>query len=382
MKSALQNNDPEHKVLIEKIDLLSSEYQTHRIAVEEIKKIEDPEEKTNALKKFVSVIEEREKQDDTKKLISDVKEKLPDVTKHEASRFIDRAKTFYDNNKKIIQFAALMTLTVIGIALTVTTGGIAGALGAAVLGSVAFKSGKSLTNHFKNMFTDDASTHAHAEKKHAMHPGEATLVTALLNDLTDVSIEHCERQEKSAHLIATSLNRRDYPDAKGELEHSTQKFKESAAALEELSDNHKMTLQEKTKEIAAISEFIHETNKAAILAIREVGDNLSPELKTEAEKFIIRAKNFYEDNKKIVHSVGKVILAVSTLVVLGAATGGVGVVIAAGFSATSWLIKKAAEKIIAIKQKNAAHEDEHEDQGKRNDEKGDPVKTQGLGEHH
>ncbi|OGT44167.1 MAG: hypothetical protein A3F13_06080 [Gammaproteobacteria bacterium RIFCSPHIGHO2_12_FULL_40_19] len=371
MKSALQTNDLEHRVLITHIDGLLAEYQHQEAAIEVIKKMDDAGKKTEALRNIATTIEQKEADHVTQQLMQDVKAKLPEQLKSEPSHFLHRAKNFCHNNKSIIQLAAIMALTITGVALTVATGGVAGVLGAAILGAVAFNSGRSVVQHVKQVVL-----------KHPGPPAETKGVNALLNDWIDVNETHCERQAASTRIISASLEGGEFPHVKAELEHATEEFKESAAALNALGHDAGMSPHTKTQEITAITKTIHQTNEATINAIHAVGDNLSSSAKTESQKIFNRAQHFYHDNKSIIQSVGKVMLAVSALAVMGVATGGVGVAVALGFAAVSWVVKKAGEKITAIKQKNEAHEDEHEGEGEKKAVKEDAIKTEGLTGHH
>lgn len=364
MQSGLPSNDS----MIKNMDQLSSEYQHHYDAIEDIKKISDEDKKAEALKNVAITIEKKEAHVDTRQIMHRLKEKLPDHLKSKPSQFLQRAKNFYHNNKKIMHFAALMALTITGIALTVTTGGVAGVLGAAILGAVAFKSSKSAAELV-------LQAKAAARPKAVALP-KAPSVNTLLNDLIGINEAHCEAQAESTRIISAALQTdHHYPDVEVDLKHATEEFKDSAAALRELEQDNAMTPQDKAQKIEAITAVIQKTDQNAINALHEVGDNLHDRAKKESQKISTRAEKFYQDNKKIVHSVGKVMLSVAALTIVGVATGGVGVALALGFAATSWLIKATAEKIASIKRENAAHEDEREGESKQKVIKAEVIET-------
>lgn len=376
MKSLLESSVDKSDELIHKIDALSENYDQHISALKEADKIEEVHEKFSAVKDFVSKVESLEKSDDTKSLIHSVKEKLP-ADKKQADHFLMRAKHFFHANEKIIHFTSLMALSIVGVALTVATGGIAGAIGAAILGAVAFNSGKSVVLHLKNAFAQNKSVDHVVETKVV----EKNILHQAQDDWIDIGLMHCERQENSVRKISEELTKEECPHVIDALDHAEKEFESSAAAYVALKADHAMRDQEKNRKISEISDSVHEIDERVEKALMQVGENVSEKVKSESVFFHNRAMHFYENNKKVIHSLGKIALAVSAMTVIGVATGGIGFALAFGFAATSWIVKKAAETITSIKQSMKYHQDQHEEEGRR-DTKKEEVSVSVPSEHH
>lgn len=377
MKSLLQAESSESHDLINKIDALIADYEHHEVALTKANTVEDARHQFAAIKNVVSTIEATEKSDETQSTIRAVKEKLPQ--NHTApDHFLIRAKNFYESNKKIIHFTSLMALSIVGVALTVATGGIAGVMGAAILGAVAFNSGKSVLSHLKNALMNSKSVDPHAL---STEKNEKTILHHAQEDWIDVGVMHCERQEKSARKISDALDVMEHPHVKETLDHASKEFKAGAVAYHRLKENDTMHAEEKNHAIAKVSESVHKTNEQVEHVLTQSGDNLPESVKSETRNFKNRAAHFYESHKKIVQSIGKITLAVAAMTVIGVATGGVGFAVAFGFAVASFLVKKAAEKVASIKLNMQLHHDEHEEEGKRHAEKNEDVKTDVQSQH-
>ncbi|GEM_PF-2688961 len=302
MKHALP---PEHQHY-DSLKTLEGIYNEKIKRIDEIKAEEDSDKKHEQIRSLVDEIQHTE--EIAKNCIQKIKADLPKKVKPEADGFLDRAERFYQNNKKMIDFAGLMAITAIGVALTIATGGIASVIGAAVLGAVAFKPIKSaehrVTQYLSGCFSE--------KKVGKLSPEEEQ---KLVGELKKHAVEHCEKQ------ITLLKN-------------------ETVSAIPGFSFYHTYKEElENTKTIDGIREIslkIEKLDESKARAIQK------PEIK---KQFSQNAKTFKKENKEIFSVAAKVVLAGAALTVLGLATGGVGVGIALGFAAASWFVQKVIKKV-------------------------------------
>lgn len=302
MKSALSPDHPRQNSL----QALKDIYTEKITRVREIENEEDSNKKFKNIELLAGEIQKADKE--AKKYIPEIKADLPEPVKPAVDGFLNRAHHFYHENQKIINFAALMAVTAAGIALTIATGGIAAAMGAAMLGAVAFKPIKSAERHATHFLLECFSE----KKVEKPSPEEEK---KLIVALKDHAVTHCEKQ-------INLLNKLEVPAISSCLQYDLYK--------DQLN-------KEKTIDgIKSISLQIENLDKMTVGKIKD----------TKIKKqFNQNAKDFKKENKEMFSAAAKVVLAAAALTVLGIATGGVGVGIALGCAAASWLVGKVIKKV-------------------------------------
>lgn len=300
MKNALPPDHHHYDSLI----TLENTYDKNIKQIDKIKK-ENSDEKLEAIKTLAFAIQNTEKR--AKICIQNIKSDLPEPVKPEADGFLDRAERFYQNNKKMIQFAGLMAMTAVGVALTIATGGIAAAIGAAVLGAVAFKSTKSAGGQATHFLSDCFS----GKKVEKLSPEDKKKLIVVLRNH---AIEHCDKQIKL-------LDKLDVP--------TIPSFSKYASYKDQLKSENTID------GVKAISLQIEQVDKFKARDIKNT---------TIEKQFKQNANAFKKENKEMFSAVAKVVLAAAALTVLGIATGGVGVGIALGCAAASWFVGKVIKK--------------------------------------
>jgi hypothetical protein len=310
MKKVLSPENPHG----ESLQLLEETYAEKCNEINKIKKEGLLEKKFELINQLANAVQETDGR--AKTLMHEVRENLPASAKSESDEFLNRAQRFYENNQKMIRFAGLMAMTAVGIAVTIATGGVAAAIGAAILGAVAFKPIKSFGAHATHFlaacFSEKKSEKPSVEKE-----------KALVEQLKAHAIEHCDEQNK----LLDSL------DAKqGSV---------SLIASHAVMPKYEIFSEQlkKAKSIDEVKEISLQIEKQDRKIVGQIQD------KNVVQQFKQNTTRFKKENKELFSLVGKVVLAAAALTVVGIATGGVGVGVALGFAAASWLVGKVIKKV-------------------------------------
>ena len=335
IKKYLIEETEQDKSILSQIDQFDKIYEKELAELQATQK-EIPENRIDQIKQIAVRISAVE-QDKIIPFSKKIKEELPVPTHSAADKLFSRAKDFYHKNKKMFQLAGLITLASVGIALTVATGGIAGVLGAAALGSVIVSPIKSFFQ-YQHGATDFISETKRLET-------------------------HANQQKESLNKIEKETSGETYTA----LEYERKQYEQTEETLHRLHNNPPQSSVEKNQALTENAKTLEKLDSKTTKLLTEKTAELSDTAKNESKGFVARAKSFFQRNKETLHFASKVALgvaALSILIVTGGTAAGVAAGFAIGAAAASYAVKKITKKI-ASRQSNDKDEDEGEGESKK-----------------